>query len=352
MPSIESMVGKTAFQTNGRWIIWVREMSESDGFLTPKGLGETFAKLVRELGAEYGTDGYYKGIVAHAPFLLKTTKTEPIGFLLKVRCLPNCYVEDVWQENISDRHPKAGIKVERDDEYLYLWIDNPGGVASDDLIQVVRDFLSAHATGLPSSDDYCFSCSQVGFGVLRQSAGSVATICPDCLTARENLQAIENTAANPSDTGFLALFPLGVLIGMSAWAGFWAAYDAAFRWAQNDRLYVPTYGALAVVGIVGYGIGWPVGRILFRSGIARRLPPVMLSIGALFLIVFGGEALFDAWFIFRVTGHWDAGLAIRAVIPFIAEGGVQYVLYKLLLAIMAGAVISNTLRPKVQRLRL
>src|SRR6185503_20780711 len=105
---------------------------------------------------------------------------------------------------------------------------------------------------------------------------------------------------------------------MGAWAGFWGAYDAAFRWAQNDRLFVPMYVALVVMVAVGCGVGWPVGRILFRSGIARRVPPLLLSIGTLFLIVFAGEALLDAWFIFRYTGCWDAGLAIRAVFPMIA----------------------------------
>jgi hypothetical protein len=327
-------------------------MSDSDVFLTPSTLEEAFAELVRALGAEQGSNGYYRGIVAHAPFLLKTTKSDPIGILLKVRCLPNCTVAESCQNDISERHPEMGIEIEREEEYFYLWINNPCGAATDELVQVVLDFLKAHASGLPSSDDYCFNCRQVGSGALRQSAGSITTICLDCLAVRENLQAIENTAANPSNTGFLALFPLGVLIGMGAWAGFWGAYDAAFRWAQNDRLVLPMYVALAVIGAVGCGVGWPVGRILFRSGIARRVPPFLLSIGTLFLIVFAGEALLDAWFIFRYTGCWDVSLAIRAVFPMIAASDIQYVLYKLTLAIVAGVVMANTLRPKVKPLRL
>jgi len=313
---------------------------------------QAFAELVRELNAEVGDGGYYRGLVARAPFLLKATRVEPVGIFLKVRCLPGCRVADAWQEMVSAQYPEAGIKVERDESYIYLWIDDPCRLSSAVMVKLVGEFFEVHANGFPSIDGYCYVCTKGESGVLRQSAGSIATICPNCMAAREHQKISEERAANSSSVGYLAYFPFGVLIGGVVWGGFWTLYDAAFLWANTDRLIFPMVAVWLVIFLFGMAIGWPLGRILFNSGIARKISPMAIVVLAMVLVIPFGELLYSAWLIYWASGYFDLGLAARAIIPFAVENGMQIALYKLMFALAAGGVMFETIRQKVVRLRL
>lgn len=348
-----------------------------------EGMDQHFIAVAVATGAGMGDGGYYRGIFHDTPFLLKKTSSETPGYFFKFRKKPRLTKPGqpppmrvplapqrpgaqappkllplqpsprtpAWQETVPEEHREAGISCEVEDDYIFLWIDHPLKLTPEDIASLAEDCARAHAAILPDQTSCCMNCGGIGEGTLVQSNASVAILCPDCLEQKHEAHAAAVEKLNASDAKVSFLLPLALLGGGIGWSVFWNAYDAFFRMAHG-RVFIPIWIVGAVVAAVGFGVGWPIGKLLHRSGAVKRFSPRDLAITSAIAIIASGELIYASWAVYRVTGNFDLGLALRCTLPFMIGDNLQFALIKLIFAVTLAFAIHELSKSKTKNFRL
>ena len=297
-----------------------------------------FDAVARGLGAEPGDNGYYRGIANTAPFLYKQTSAVPSGYMFKFRRftipLPaaprprSVGVQPEWHDTLSSEYANAGVRSEVDYDYLYLWIDDPRQLTAASVVALVAACVQAHSQYFPHVGQYCSSCRSTGKATLVQNGSSVTTICSDCLDRKRQDVLAKNQSLNASDARVSLLLPLALVLGSLGWAVCWTLYDTIFRITKSNWIVVPTVLVMLVATGVGFGLGWPIGQILRRSGATKRFRPQPLAVISSLLMVVFGEIAYASYQIFEATGSLNPELIYRATLPLALGGNIIYAGYK------------------------
>lgn len=322
-------------------------------------MDEHFLALAAAVGAEPGDNGYYRGIVGRAPFLLKKTESDPAGYFFKFRRknLMEFAAESVgavWHEQLPADHAAAEIRCDLEEDYVFLWIDRPLELPADALSALAPACVRDHAGLFPEEEGQCMSCHQSGSASLVQANSSIATICPECLEQKRQSNAADNAKLNTSDGHFAAMIPVSLLAGGIAWALFWGLYDAAFRVAKSDMIHVPLM-LMVLVAACGLAIGWPIGTVLHRAGASKRsASPSPLGLAVFLTVVIAGlgELMYAAYTAYRMLGGIDFNLVRDLTLPFLFGDNPVYAGTKVGFALMVGTGISEGARRKEKKLAL
>ncbi|GAA5484390.1 hypothetical protein [Haloferula sargassicola] len=320
--------------------------------MTPEALESQFTAVASALNAEVGSANYYRGQVEGAPFLLKLISSDPPAYLIKLRMTEPHNLRSSWPGTLSEDYADANIDCEIEGDYIFLWIRDASSLDAADVVALVRSCVEHHGSYFPESIGHCFDCGTSGTASIVQSSASITSICEECLSRRSAAQKSEEVRLNESTSSLAILLPAAIALSAFGWALFWSLYDAAFAATNSDRVWAPQIVIIAVVLGVGFGLGWPVGKLLHRSGLVKRFSPGWLAASASFLALVLGELLFATYTVHRVTGAFDFGLALSNVVLIASGDNIMYALLKLGFAITFAAAIFHIAKPKVARLTL
>lgn len=320
--------------------------------MTPEVLESQFLSVASGLGAELGDADYYRGEIEGAPFLLKLISADHPAYLIKLRMTQPHNLPSSWPGTLSERYADADVDCEIEGDYIFLWVRDASSLSSEDLIVLVRSCVDHHSTYFPGAAGYCFDCGSSGNASIIQSSSSITSICEDCLGKRSEVRESEEVRLNESTGSIAILLPAAIALSALGWAAFWALYDAVFTATDSERIWAPQIVIIAVVLGVGFGLGWPVGKLLHRSGLVKGFSPGGLSVAATAVTLLLGELSFASYVVFRVTGSLDLGMALSNVVSIALGGNVMYAMLKLCFAITFGAAVYQIAKPKEARLTL
>ena len=320
--------------------------------MAPEELERQFLSVASALGAEPGADSYFRGQVSGTPFLMKVTSAEPPAYMIKLRMVEPHNLESDWPQSLSEDYANANVGCEIEDDYLFIWICDSSSLDAASISSLVRSCIAHHADFLPEAAGHCFDCGESGNAAVIQSGASISSLCAACLDERAEERSSEEARLNKSSSSFAFLIPVAIAVSALGWAIFWWLYDAAFTAADAERIRAPQIVILAVVLGVGFSLGWPVGKLLHKSGLVKRISPVALSIGAAALTLVLGEILFASYIVFRAIGSFDIGLILQNTLPIVFGGNVMYALLKIGFAITFGAAVFQIAKPKEAKLTL
>lgn len=128
-------------------------------------------EVAEQIRAEAGDAGYFRGIVNHAPFLMKTTSVVPAGLMVKLRrggerrAVPPSLSRghpSQWHRQLSDEYSEAEVRCEIEDDYVFIWIDKPNELSGEMIASLIAAYVLEHPQYFPDSDHFCFDCRQTG----------------------------------------------------------------------------------------------------------------------------------------------------------------------------------------------
>lgn len=333
-------------------------------------MDEHFPAVAKATGAESGDGGFYRGLLGHTPFLLKQTASEPPGYYFKFRKKgrPTCLTSiaprrseplpadsplpAAWHDSLPEDYAKAGVRCDVEEDYVFLWIDQPLPLAPGAIAFLAQECVREHAALLPDQAALCLTCGSTGEASLVQSNASVATVCPGCLEQTQLAHTATVEKLNRSDATVSLLLPLALLGGGVVWAVFWSAFDMLFSLLQTNRILIPIWIAAVVAVGVGFGAGWPIGKILHRSGAVKRLSAGALSLFAALAIVAFGELLYALWTVFLVTESFDLSLALRLTLPFSLGDQPTIAFTKFMFACALGFTVYEVSKLKTKKMQV
>ncbi len=322
---------------------------------------DLFLAIAKALGAREGDNGHHRGILLNVPFLMKMTSTVAPGYVFKLRRLSpaGSSTKPVprkplapWHKLLPEDYETAEIRCEIEDDYLYLWIDKPEELTADSIVSLLESCIQDHSGYFPSKSSYCYGCSSIGEASLVQVSSSIATICPGCLAGKQRSNAEENQRLNASNARLSLLLPLGLMLGAFGWSVVWTVYDAIFQIAKVSRIWMPYIVCVVISVAVGFGLGWPTGKILSRSGAAKKIPCGLLALLSTFVILLFGELLYAGYRVFSLTGTFDPLLIIHATLPLALGEDIHYAALKFIFATSVAVVIHEIAKPKKAKMRL
>ena len=320
--------------------------------MTPEELESQFLSIASLLSAEAGSANYYSGQVDGTPFLMKLVSVDPPAYMFKLRMTESHNLHSDWPNTLSEEYVDANVDCEIEGDYIFLWIRDSSSLSAEKIATLVRSCIDHHSSFFPEAAGYCFDCSEFGKASVIQSSASITSICEGCLDKRSEARSLEEVRLNKSSGALTFLVPVAIALSAFGWAIFWWLYDAAFTAAHADRIWAPRILIIAVVLGVGFGLGWPVGKLLHRSGLVKRLSPAGLSIAATILALVIGELLFASYIVLRATGSMDFGLILQNTLPIAFGGNIMYALLKIGFAFTFGAAVYHIAKPKEARLTL
>lgn len=314
--------------------------------MTSKELERQCQAVASALGAEAGSDRYFRGRVDGTPFLMKVISDNPPAYLIKLRMIAPHNLESKWPATLSGHYASANIGCEIEDDYIFLWIRDSSSLDTADIVSLVRECIDHYTDYFPQASGYCFDCRESGNASVIQSGLSVSSICGTCLDKRAKERNSEEARLNKSSGSFALLIPLAITLSAVGWATFWWLCDAAFTAANAERIWAPTIVLALVVLAVGFGLGWPVGKLLHRSGLVKWLPPAVLSIAVAALTLILGELLFASYIVFRAVGAFDPGMVFQNALSIAFRGDFLYAMLKMMFAIAFATVVFQVAKPK------
>jgi hypothetical protein len=283
---------------------------------------------------------------------MKLISADPPAYMIKLRMTEPHNLHSDWPDTLSAQYVNAIVDCEIEGDYIFLWIRDSSTLCPGDIVALVRSCIDHHSSHFPEAAGYCYDCGESGNASVIQSSASITSICKDCLEKRSEARTQEEVRLNESSGALTFLIPVAIAVSAFGWAIFWWLYDAAFTSAHAERVWAPRILVLAVVLGVGFGLGWPVGKLLHRSGLVKRLSPAGLSVAATLAALLLGEILFASHLVFRATGSMDIGLILQNTLPIAFGGNVMYALLKVGFGITFGAAVFQIAKPKNAKLTL
>lgn len=119
-----------------------------------------------------------------------------------------------------------------------------------------------------------------------------------------------------------------------------------------EEIFLPDVVSFGIVIFVAFGLGWPAGKLLLRSGVTKRIPRVIVSTLATIITVVCGELLFAAIVVFRCIHTLNMPATIHVSRLLLMNSDFMYLIYKLVFSIFLGVMIYFILEPKKAKLAL
>lgn len=196
--------------------------------ISQKELAAQIEAIVKNLNAQYGTDGYVKGVLNNAPFLFKVLHDDPTLLLFKFRLASSKTGNSRWHTTFDTRLRALDIQCETDEKYLWLWIRKATGVDGALIAQIARQCVDYHSDYFPATTTHCFLCDTPRPVSLVQEEDSIANVCDECLAKANEKKSIAEQSLNPANALLGTMIPLGLVVSATGWAVFWFLYDLFF----------------------------------------------------------------------------------------------------------------------------
>jgi hypothetical protein len=132
---------------------------------------------------------------------------------------------------------------------------------------------------------------------------------------------------------------------------FWLLVDVLLDWLNTQTVELNEMVTLLLAGLffaIAFGLGYPIGTFLRRSGIARRWP-LAVTVPTVILACVIGEMFYIATAIFWQAGVFDVALAAQCFLPFIGQYHHTWIASKVVTvgAIVLGCYIATKAKREV-----
>ena len=298
---------------------------------------DQMADIVEALEAGYQRE-YYSGIVKHAPFLLKEITPDEGDYMFKLRMLEAPLQKPRWDKVVPKAFANAKISCEFEGEYMFVWVKKVESLRGEEIAGLVPFFIERHSDHFPQTAGYCYHCREAGSAKLLEHESSIVTICDTCLVKRAREKIETERSINASDSTMLLYLPLAFLVSATGWGLFWFLYDVLFTSLNTDRLYVPQLVLWCVVLAVGAGLGWPNGKLIHRSGAAKKFPLHVVVGASVLVTIILGELLCMSILLYQYNGFWD----IFVVAQLVWQANIENAAYLFIKFLFACAVFFGT----------
>ena len=217
----------------------------------------------------------------------------------------------------------------------WLSLDDLSGETSESVEGLVTGVAEAIAVANLRVPPGCLRCQSEVEPVVVYGNGSLTRLCAGC---RE--QVVEDTIQRqaeldrPSLMFFLAL-PLLCLYVSLGWTILWWLVDVCMEANNANVIFIDNYSLMligALICVTGAVLGYPIGRVMARSGTASRFRAVISTLVVFFACGIG-EWFYLTLTIYRRTGIVDFVYAADALGPFIANSHFSWIMGKLCFAI-------------------
>jgi hypothetical protein len=308
--------------------------------------------IAHELRAKPGVGGYVVGVLDNAPFLFKVVSVEPTVLVFKFRLLTQSKKTPNWGETLTGPVCGIGISSETDAKYLWLWIRKADGLDGKMIAGLARQCVNYYAECFPANHEHCYLCGQARSVSLVQEDNAVALICEECVAKAGRQKAEEERRLNRSSVLFGPLVPLAIGVSALGWALFWILYDRLFEMLGVETIVVPHIVIVIVLVACSCGFGWPVAKLLLRSGIAKIMPRLVVAPLFALATVILGEILFSLFLVYRFEKTLDLVVSLQLLVRLYVQGDWMYTVFRLLFAGGIAVMIYENIEPKKAKLKI
>jgi hypothetical protein len=290
-------------------------------------------------------------MLGNVPLLMKLTAVDSSGYFVKLRMMATQDLKTNWLDQLPKKFAATKIECEIEDNYIFLWIHS-SILKANAIIEIIKSCIEHHVNFFPQGPNYCFDCGVHGGASLVQSHASISTVCRPCLDVRSQVWKAKEDSLNQSTWMLLALIPFALCVSSIGWAASWTLYDAVFSLLNTKRILVPRIVEVIILMGFGFGLGWPIGKILHKSGAVKYVSPIVLSVIAAFLTLVVGEVLYTGNLIYQVTSKIDVFFILSHALSLALAGSVMEIALKIAFAVMLGAAIYEISRLKKAKLEI
>lgn len=283
------------------------------------GAADDILRLIAELGFVVAGQDIALGQPAGIPTTMTVLGDSPLAVMFRFRVNPQGTQTPTFAELLqSVPDDRASFSVE--EGYAFLTLFDSSGLTSSSLGLLVKHIAETLAATDLAAGPGCLRCGTLDEAELLLIEGRPTRLCAGCLDeARRERQEAEAELNRASVAATIGLPAAGGFVAIG-WVILWTAIDMILEWLQVKVIEFNRLSEiffLALVGGVGYGLGWPLGAAL-RQSIAIRRAPVMMSLILIVAAAIAGEIGYLALHIFRVVGVFDLGLAAKLLWQFVS----------------------------------
>lgn len=292
-------------------------------------------EIVGRLNLSVGEADKAFGEIQGSPVTMTVLGVEPpallFGFKIQnphpaVISLPD-EIKPLIDKKIADVSLENGI--------AWLSFDNLSdetSVSVEGLVTGVAEAIAVANLRLPPG---CLRCESEVEPAVVYGNGSVTRLCAGC---RE--QVVEDTIQHQAELDrpsfmFVLALPFLCLYVSLGWTILWWLVDVCMEANNANVIFIDPYSLLLIGAFIcgtGAVLGYPIGRVLARSGAASRTRDVM-SILVVFFACGIGEWFYLTITIYRRTGIVDFEFAAEVLGPSIANSHYSWIIGKLCFAI-------------------
>jgi hypothetical protein len=276
--------------------------------------------LVTRLDFQPGDAERVFGEVHGSPVTMILIDTEPLSLFLGFKIVSTHPEEIRLPEEIESLVDNGRADVSLEDGTAWLSLDDLRGQSSSSIQSLIESFGEALYAAKVTFAPGCVSCGGHDDVNLLFAEGSCSRLCPEC--ARDLFQKREDAEQQLNSPSVMHAFglPLAFLYVSGGWLILWFLIDVLLTWWNTDTIVIPGGEGFvvlaAVLGAVGFGLGYPIGAFLRRSGVAH-VSPLAVSLSTVIAACVVGEMLLICAIVFRQTGVLDVAMATQQFIPFV-----------------------------------
>ena len=314
----------------------------------PEAIAARLDDLVARLGFRSGDAKWLYGEVHGSPVTMMVLGVAPLSVLCAFKIAPTHPATMTLPEPIACLVEEGSAEVSLEHGVAWLSFDNLDDESPEEIQGLLDVFGASLSEAGIAVAPGCVSCGRQDEIDLVFVDGRCSRLCSFCLQRfLEKKEAAEQQVNRPSMLHAMGL-PLALLYVSGGWLVFWFAIDAIL---ENVIVIDGTPGILvvaAILGALGFGLGYPLGAFLRKGGVARKFPVLGSSatvVGACVL----GEILYIAVVVSRIAGIFDLALAARLFLPFVRGYTPGWIAAKLVTAgaLILGAYTAAAKKPTV-----
>jgi hypothetical protein len=319
----------------------------------------TLGELVRHLELKPSEDRLFIGRRRGFPVGLKfITSPESILLLFQIRhpfdakAAKQLPIE--YDAEVKDLVSSNKIEISLEDKIVWLTITDAGQmIGSNQAARIIESLLGTfEKAGLAGDPQKCHYCRASKVETLTCHNGKVAQICDECLAGRKKSQYAHLALSAEGFTKVISLGIVASVVGAVCWMLAWMGDDAIFKFFKTDTLVIPHILEAAMIVVIGFLVGGPVGLIL------RRIPQRGDRLAGYAGITFGiasvivGEVFYVSWLIYSEYKVIAPGAAFQILPSLWLHGGVVYITIKALAAVAGVLFAYHLSRPQQAGLKL